>query len=128
MRFLVIILCCLLMVSACQSTEPVEVSELPEGDAARGAELFQQVINGAPSCSTCHRITDEASTGPGLAGFSEVAGERVPGTSAFDYTHQSIIQPARYIVSGYSNLMYSGYATRLSGQQIADLIAYLLTL
>jgi hypothetical protein len=40
--------------------------------------------------------------------------------------HQSVVQPAAYIVSGFGNVMFNQYAQRLSAQQIADLVAYLL--
>src|SRR5437879_1748215 len=100
---------------------------LPAGDATRGSQLFTQSINGAPTCSSCHSLDDTAITGPGMQGYGARAGTRLPGVSAQDYTYQSIVQPAAYLVPGFGNLMYNQYGQNLSPQQIADLIAYLLT-
>ncbi|MCA9913378.1 MAG: cytochrome c [Anaerolineae bacterium] len=114
------------LLAACES-QPMDVSALPEGDAERGAALFSESINGAPTCSSCHALTDERMTGPGLAGYSERAASQVEGESAEEYTYQSIVRPSAHLVEGYGNLMYAEYRSRLSEQQVADLMAYLLT-
>jgi len=116
----------LLLVAACQS-QPVDLSSLPEGDAARGEALFEESVNGAPTCASCHALTDERRIGPGMAGYADVAGERVEDQSAEEYTYVAIMNPAQHIVEGYTNLMYTEYRTRLSDQQTADLMAYMLT-
>ncbi len=126
MRFLML-LATLLLVAACNS-QPMDVSELPVGDPERGAVLYTESINGAPTCSSCHALTDERMTGPGLAGYGEIAGTRVEGQSAEEYTYEAIMQPSAHLVEGYGNLMYAEYRSRLSAQQVADLIAYLLIL
>jgi len=112
---------------ACGPT-PSPTKELLQGDAARGAQLFTQAINGAPACSTCHSITGATQVGPGFQGFANTAALRVPKMSAHDYAYTSITQPASYIVSGFTNSMFAQYAQRLNPQEIKDLIAYLLTL
>lgn len=104
---------------------PVPYVEI-EGDAARGAQLFTQAIDSMPPCSACHVPGSPAS--PHLAGYGAVAGERVPGQSAREYTFYSITDPGRFIVPGFGNAMYDRYSTGLTEQQIADLITYLLTL
>jgi mono/diheme cytochrome c family protein len=103
-------------------------SSLPGGDASRGAVLFTQAVNGTPPCSTCHSVDASQLSGPNLQGFAAAAGTRIKGTSARDYAYESIVRPAAHLVSGYGNLMYNQYGQRLNAQQIADLIAYLLTL
>jgi mono/diheme cytochrome c family protein len=118
----------LLAVAACSSTPAAPAQNLPTGDASRGAELFTQSIGGAPACSSCHTLNGNVLVGPSFQGYVDVAGTRVESTSAEDYTHMSIIQPAAYIVSGFGNSMYTQYGQRLSPQEIADLVAYLLTL
>ncbi len=102
--------------------------DLPAGDAAPGAALFDRPVNGAAACSACHAAGTERRAGPPLAGYGQIAGARVPDEDPAVYTFYSIIRPSRYVVRGYSNTMPSDYDKRLSQQQIADLIAYLLTL
>jgi hypothetical protein len=63
-----------------------------------------------------------------MQGFAARAGTRVEGIAPEEYAHTSIIQPANYVVSGFPNSMYPQYSRSLSPQDIADLIAYLLTL
>lgn len=126
MRKLLFILALIFWLPACNNDEEgLRFSDLPAGDAARGAELFAQQINGAPACTSCHLETE--SSAPVMAGYGERAGSRVRGESAEEYTLNSIINPASHIVDGYSNLMYRDYEDKLTQQQIADLIAYLLT-
>ena len=66
--------------------------------------------------------------GNSLAGLAAVAAERVAGQSAEAYLYWSILRPGRHLVAGYSNIMYAGYEDSLEAADIADLIAYLLTL
>lgn len=131
MRVIFIWVSFILITAACAPAAPVErlsADELPAGNAAHGAELFTESVNGAPACSTCHTLTDTTLVGPGLEGYAERAGTRIDGISATEYTYASIVQPATHIVSGFSNSMYNQYGRQLDTQQIADLIAYLLTL
>jgi nitric oxide reductase subunit C len=100
------------------------------GDPAAGQALFQQmIVNSAPGCTTCHSTEPGVTqVGPSLARIAERAGERVDGLSAAAYLHQSIVDPGAYVVENFSNLMYQNYREALSEEQIADLVAYLLTL
>ena len=119
----------LLLLLACSPDElPYTLADLPEGNAARGATLFEQSINGTPACATCHTTGGGRSSGPALDGYAAVAGERVQGQTAREYTFYSIVRPAKHIVRGYSNVMHNDYASKLSQQEVADLIAFLLTL
>ncbi len=127
MRLLLIFTTLLLLV-ACSPPGPSIDESLPPGDIERGASLFTQSVSGAPACSTCHTVDGTTSVGPTLAQFSVTASTRVNGLSPEDYTHHSIVRPAAYVVSGFGNSMYPQYAQRLTQQQIADLVAYLLSL
>jgi cytochrome c553 len=127
MRLWVILAGLLLLVAGC-ATPQASANDLPAGDASRGAALFKQSINGAPECSSCHTTDGSTLTGPSFKGLSSTAATRISGLSAPDYVYQSITNPPSYLVSGFSNLMYNQYAQRLTPQQIADLMAYLLSL
>jgi len=119
----------MLIVAGCDQNAPssLPIDDLPEnGDVARGEALFSEQVDLAPACSVCHN--EAANAAPDLAGYSEVADTRVEGESALEYTFYSITEPGRYIVDGYGNAMYNQYDGTYTPQQIADLIAYLLSL
>jgi len=122
-----------LTAAACGSppvTPPIDpataVGALPEGDPARGEDLFAQPIDTAPACTSCHVLTDQRIAGPGMEGYGARAGNTVEGQTAAAYSYMAIVHPGAYIVEGYNNLMWSQYGERLSDQQLADLIAYML--
>lgn len=101
------------------------------GNAERGAQLFTQGQEDTPPCSTCHHtVTGQYgfSIGPNLAGVVERAGTRVVGMTAVEYLRQIVVEPHRYVVSGYRDIMYPDYRTHLAEQNIEGLIAYLLIL
>lgn len=125
MRLLSLALGALLLLSACggDPTSTISLADLPtEGDPVRGLEVYNEVAN--PSCSGCHVVG--AAGAPSLENYAEVAGERVAGQSAREYTFYSIVEPAQHIVEGYGNAMPNTYDERLTAQDIADMIAYLL--
>jgi cytochrome c len=103
------------------------------GSAERGKELFDRTMigaNAAPGCATCHSL-DQGITivGPPLAGIASRAEEEVPGQPASEYLHESIVEPDAHVVEGFAaGVMYQNYGRDLSGQEIDDLVAYLLTL
>ena len=67
--------------------------------------------------------------GPSLAGVGASATTRVPGVSAHDYLHQSIVDPDAYVVDGFAKgQMLRDSAQRLTEEQIQDLVAFLMTL
>jgi len=130
MRVLIGIILSMILLTACtnHAESVIAYSDIPaEGDVTRGEELFSQQIGIAPTCSGCHNQSATAS--PILeAGYAEVASERVDGQSAHEYTFWAIVEPSQHLVEGYGNAMYNQYDEQLSSQQIADLIAYLLSL
>lgn len=101
------------------------------GDPLRGEALFRAGVNDAPPCSACHLVV-EGGTGfslaPNLAGIATRAGGRIPSLTAEQYIEDSILHPQNYVVPGYHVSMYTEYATHLTPQDIADLVAYLMTL
>jgi mono/diheme cytochrome c family protein len=102
------------------TTAPAETATAPAGDPAAGEQLF------AANCSFCHGAQN--GTGPALTGMGERAATRIPGMSAADYIHQSIVDPSAYVVSGFpDNVMPKNFGDKFSAQEISDLVAYILT-
>ncbi|MYD09782.1 MAG: cytochrome c [Chloroflexi bacterium] len=121
-----------LLLAAC-SAEPPRIAfeglDFELADPGSGEKLFNQSNNEAPACAACHAITGTGSSiGNSLAGLAAVATERVAGQSAAEYLYWSIVRPGQHLVAGYSNLMYADYEDSLEAADLADLIAYLLTL
>ena len=106
------------------------------GDPVRGDALYH---GGQPSqfgnplaCSGCH-IQATNGTGPMTDGtLTRASTERLnesqfAGYTAEQYLIESIVNPAAYIVPGYSNVMLATFGDQLSYQDLADLLAYLET-
>lgn len=139
LRTKVIFMLCasLIMLIAACSAEPATTpstpasgspyENLPVGDAANGERLFMETVSGAPTCATCHSLDGTRLVGPTIQGYGAIAAERVAGESAGDYTLASIIRPSAHIVTGYSNAMYAQYSRAFDDQQLADVIAFLLS-
>ena len=89
----------------------------------------------AAGCAGCHGEPGGAGlVGPNLGGIATRAATRVPGLSAEEYIHQSIVQPNAFVVpecpSGpcAPNLMPATYEQTLSPAELDGLVQYLLTL
>lgn len=105
----------------------------PVGNPARGKNLYEQTTIGAasaPGCITCHSLEpDVVVVGPSHAGLATRAGTYVEGMSAEDYLRESITEPDAHIVDGFTpGVMYQNFGAELNEQEIADLVAYLMTL
>lgn len=104
------------------------------GDPEKGKKLYNSATLGANSaegCVSCHNydesqgLNDKA---PYTAGTATRAETRVPGLTAAEYIRESFINPNAYVVENYNNGdMYQDWAKDLNEQQMADLVAYLLT-
>ena len=98
---------------------------LAAADAGDGATVA--LANG---CGGCH-ATDPAMTmtGPNWSNVADHAANRVPGMSPANYIYTSIINPGAYVVPDYPNgVMPAVYAEQIPMEDLADLVAYLLTL
>ncbi len=98
---------------------------LPPGNAISGEALYFGDLN----CQSCHSIDGTALVGPTMLGIGDRASERKPDLTAEQYLYESIALPCEYVVSGYQCVMPQTYATeQMDAQDMADVIAYLLTL
>lgn len=119
-----------ILLTACggQSSGPVV------GDVKRGEQLYNQSTLGSKSaegCVSCHNYDEAAGDddkAPYTAGTAARAESRVPGLTAEEYIKESIVEPNAYVVEGFNEGdMYQTWVEELSEQQMADLVAYLLT-
>jgi cytochrome c2 len=120
---------------------------LPPGDPQRGQALWNQEVKQASgvaaSCKACHSLKPgEALVGPSMAGIATLAAERIrapdykgQAKTPEEYIRESIQQPNAYIVEpdkyaaapGVSK-MPATLGNQMSAQDLADLIAFLMTL
>lgn len=118
----------LLMLAACTSTTaedvPAEISAI--GDVNAGKQIFDTGGDALVPCMTCHTLDGTELVGPSLQGIANRAATRTD-LSAEDYLRQSITDPAAYLVDGYEDVMNKEYASKLSEQDVDDVVAYLLT-
>jgi len=112
---------------------PESWEELPEGNADNGTNLYQS--NGCAGCHGDPANPDSATVGPSLGNIANVAAEREPGVSAEQYIYDSILNPNNFIAPECPNgpclepsVMRADYGTVLGLQDMADLIAYYMTL
>lgn len=92
-------------------------------------------VYAASGCAGCHGEPGGAGlVGPNLGGLATRAATTVPGLSAEEYIHQSIVEPNAYVVpecpSGpcAPNLMPQTFGQSLSPAELDGLVQYLLTL
>ena len=107
---------------------------LPEGDAENGRTLAE----GPLGCAACHTLStvgpawagDATTPGVGTRAAARIdeGGYNGAATTADAYLLESIVDPNAYLVSGFAaNLMPADFGGRLTPQDAADLIAYMLT-
>jgi cytochrome c553 len=132
--FLIIVLS-LWMLVACGNGDGSGASS-PEadvaGDATRGEALYKQTSIGAgsaPGCVTCHSLeAGVVLVGPSHAGVGTRAESTVAGQSAAEFLEESILDPNAEVMEGFAAVMYQNYKNDLSDQEVADLVAFLLSL
>jgi cytochrome c2 len=96
------------------------------GDPAIGQRIFTQISG----CNACHDVTAGTTiVGPSLKGIASRAANRQPGVDAATYLRDSILNPNKFVVQGFTaGLMPQTFGTVLSPQQLDDVIAYMMTL
>jgi mono/diheme cytochrome c family protein len=110
------------------------------GNAGRGQRLFQAATIGPQNtsgCSVCHVArTDGPALGPPQFDLASRAAEVIlrsdytgRAKTVAEYLRESMLEPHIYVTPGFTaGLMPKSYATDLTEQEIADLVAYMLTL
>lgn len=125
------------------TTAPTEVASAQglAGDPARGEAIFNTLHpmpdGGSFACATCHSITPDQQVliGPGLWNVSVhgVHHQNDPNVTPEEYIHTSIIDPQAVIAPHPQGIdwplpMPTVWAEILTEQEIADLVAYVMTL
>ena len=100
------------------ATGPTETGGEAEGNPAAGKEVFESV---QPSCGSCHTLEAAGSTqtlGPNLD-------EGLADKDAA-FIRESIVNPDAEVTEGFpDSLMPEDYGDKLSDQELADLVAFL---
>jgi len=97
------------------------------GSAVSGGLLYDQEFG----CTDCHR--DGASAPDTIGTATRIRNERLTlpqfsGYTIEQYIIESITRPGDYVVDGYSSgLRPVNFGARMTDQQLADIVAYLLT-
>jgi mono/diheme cytochrome c family protein len=108
---------------------------LPSGDADRGKDLS----DGALGCSSCHVLT---TVGPvwGSVGSVPAVGDRAEeridhsgyngnATNPEQYLIESVVLTDQYVVEGFqAGIMPQNFGERITLQEMADLLAYMLSI
>jgi mono/diheme cytochrome c family protein len=100
-------------------------------EAKAGKDLFAEAVIGSQAgCITCHSLeAGEVIVGPSMAGIGSRAGSTVAGQSAEAYLKDSILNPDAHLVDDFpAGTMPQVWGDELNGEQVDQLIAYLLTL
>lgn len=98
------------------------------GDPLNGQVLYSSEL----ACASCHVVTG-GEVAPHLEGtFTRIDETRLndpllEGYTPEQYLVESIVNPAHYIVPGYQNVMPTNFGDRLTAQDLADLVAFLLS-
>lgn len=111
---------------------PLQVSELPAGDAEAGQQAYAVTFG----CQGCHGDPAQEGSnavGPWLGNIADVGPQRVEGHTAADYIYESILKPNEFIAPECPNApctdpsaMPGDFGERMTLQDMADIMAYLL--
>ncbi|MFC2026110.1 c-type cytochrome [Chloroflexota bacterium] len=119
---LIVISVALVLIGAC-SPPVTQIADTPANLTGEGERIYNQ------HCASCHaKDADTVIVGPALGKIGAQAGLRVEGQDAWQYIENAILHPGEYVLEGYPNVMPPDYDKKLSGQEIDELVVYLLTL
>jgi cytochrome c2 len=109
------------------------------GNADNGKKLFNEPViasAGSPGCVTCHSLEKgKTLVGPSLAGIATDAANTVKeadykgkAKNADEWLRESILNPNVDVPDGFKPDIMPKTFTKLSAQELNDLVAYLQTL
>ncbi|MFN8381056.1 MAG: cytochrome b N-terminal domain-containing protein [Anaerolineales bacterium] len=100
-------------------------------DPKAGESIYYETASGVNAgCRICHSLEkNEKIIGPSFYGVADRASTRIPGMTAEEYLHQSIVDPNAFVVPGFpAGQMIQNFGQILTEDQINDLIAFLMTM
>lgn len=116
----------LLALAACAARAP---------DPERGRQLFGGEVampGGNLACIECHPVAPGAISevmGQNLSNIGSRAADAVPGQSAEEYLRLAVVEPDTFLSGGFQEGIHPrAYKDALSDDDVADLVAYMLTL
>ena len=117
-------ICITFFLIGCQSnnSEKIYVKGTPE---YKGYELYKNM-----ACNACHTLDGNLKLGPSFKGQYGKEILHTDGSEMIvdeNYIYESITDPLKYIVEGYTPIMPS-YKPILSDEDISNIIAYIKTL
>lgn len=117
-----------LALAACGQPTPAGLGEVQIGEAAAGKQVFHEIST--PACGACHSLEpDNVIVGPSLAHIGTRALYQEAGQSAAEFLHRSIVEPDADRAPDFAlGVMPTTYSAQLTEEQIADLVAFLLSL
>jgi len=109
------------------------------GSAEAGKKLFSEPViksAGSPGCVTCHSLEKgKTLVGPSMAGIATVAAADIKsadykGTAKTveEFLKESIVNTDVMVTQGFQPGIMPKTYTKLSAQEVSDLVAYLMTL
>ena len=109
------------------------------GNADAGKKLFNEPViasAGSPGCVTCHSLEKgKTLVGPSMAGIATVAAADIKsadykGTAKTveEFLKESIVNTDVMVTQGFQPGIMPKTYTKLSAQEVSDLVAYLMTL
>jgi len=107
----------------------IDLQVVSSADA--GSSLYFETTLGVNTgCRVCHSLDPGVViVGPSFDGVGIRAATRVPGLTAEEYLHQSIVDPDAFVVPGFDHgVMLQNFEETLAPEQIDNLVAFLLTL
>ena len=97
-----------------------------ENPAERGQSLYTQF-----GCNSCHSLDGKAGVGPsfkGLFGKQETLSDGSTTNVDEAYLLDSIREPGKQIVKGFSNIMPAGLGAKMTDEQWNDIVAFIKSL